>query len=188
MTQTVSSRTTPEEACEALGIKKSPYYERLKFLGIKANKDDEGTYLNAEQMKLMEDLDKYIRQTGKMEGFQGGGQLALSESSGLSSNLASTLEIPEQLEAETFAEVDDEVLDQLIWDAAELKKRQIAEPEVIKLHLAAQMTEDDLPDEMKAELQAVRKLANPKPNAAASIAQQLLQRHRQKQQKNQAPQ
>jgi hypothetical protein len=180
MTKTISGRTTPDEACEALGIKKSSYYERLKFLGMKANKDDEGAYLTEEQMKLMWELDEHIRQTGKMEGFHGG-QLALSESSAL----ASVLEIPEQLESQTFAEVNDEVLDQLIWDAAELKKRQIAEPEVIELHLAAQMTEDDLPDEMKAELQAVRKLTNPKPNAA-SIAQQLLQRHRQKQQqKNQ---
>jgi len=187
MREIVSGRITPEEACETLGIKKSPYYERLRFLGIKANKDNEGTYLNAEQMKLMEDLDEYIRQTGKMEGFQGGGQLALSENSGL----ASALEVPEvelpEVEA-NFAQMDDESLGRLIEEAGDLKTQQIAMPHLVKLHLANSMTEEDLSDEQRAKLGAIRNAANPKPNAAASIAQQLLQRHRQKQQKNQEPQ
>jgi hypothetical protein len=52
------------------------------------------------------------------------GQLAITESS-------VALEILEQLDPETFAEVDDEMLNQLIWDAAELKKQQIAKPELI---------------------------------------------------------
>jgi len=181
MTQAISGRTTPEEACEALGIKKTPYYERLRFLGIKAERDEEGTYLNAEQMKLMEDLNKHIQHTGKMEGFQGGGQLALSESSGLA------LEIPEQPEIPGTEEDDRDGLEELIREAAELKVQQAAMPELIKLHLAAGMTEDDLPADLKAKLQAVRDAANPKQNAA-SIAQQLLQRHRQNRAKNQETQ
>jgi hypothetical protein len=182
MTQASSGRTTPDEACEALGIKKSRYYERLKFLGIKANKDDEGAaYLTEEQMKLMSDLNEHIKKTGKMEGFGDGGQLVLSESS----DLASALEIPVQPEMPESQE-DEDSLKKLIREAAELKAQQVVRPELIKLHLAAGMTEDDLPDDLKAKLQAVRDAANPKPNAAASIAQQLLQRHRQKQQqKNQ---
>lgn len=174
MAQTVSGRITPEEACETLGIKKSPYYERLRFLGIKANKDDEGTYLTEDQMKLMWDLHEHIKQTGKMEGFSGGGQLALVENSAA----ASALEIP--LEPETFADGDDGELEQIIWEAAELKKQQLAKAALIRLHLAHQMTEDDLPDEMKEELAAVREAANPaspKHNAAA-IANQLLERYR----------
>lgn len=179
MTQAISARTTPDEACEVLGIKKSPYYDRLKYLGIKANKDGEGTYLNEEQMKLMWELDEHIRETGKMEGFGGGsegGQLALSESSGL----ASALEIPRQPEIPGSEEDDEGGLEQLIREAAELKLQQEAMPDLVRLHLAAGMTEDDLPDDLKAKLQAVREAANPKQNAA-SIAQQLLQRHRQNQ-------
>jgi hypothetical protein len=159
-----------------LGIKKTPYYERLRFLGIKAERDEEGTYLNAEQMKLMQDLDKHIRQTGKMEGFQGGGQLALSESSGL----ASTLEVPEvelpEVEA-NFAQMDDESLGQLIEEAGDLKTQQIAMPHLVKLHLANSMTEEDLSDEQRAKLKAVREAANPKQNAAA-IASNLLTKYR----------
>ena len=173
MVEAVSGRITPEEACETLGIKKSPYYQRLRFLGIKANKDDEGVYLTADQMKLMFDLHEHIKQTGKMEGFSGGGQLALVESSG-----APALEIP--LEPETVVNADDGDLDQIIWEAAELKKQQLAKPALIRLHLAHQMTEDDLPDEMKEELAAVREAANPaspKQNPAAA-ASNLLAKYR----------
>ncbi len=173
--QVISGRTTPDEACEILGIKKSPYYERLRFLGIKANKDEEGTYLNAEQMKLMQDLDNHIRETGKMEGFSGGGQLALSESS----DLTSMLEIPMQPEI-PGSEEDEDKVEELIREAAELKVQQMAMPELIKLHLAAGMTEDDLPADLKAKLQAVREAANPanpKHNAAA-IASNLLTKYR----------
>jgi hypothetical protein len=174
MTQTVSARTTPEEACEALGIKKTPYYQRLRFLNIKANKDEEGTYLTEDQMKLMWDLHEHIKQTGKMEGFSGGGQLALVESSAVES----ALEIP--LEPETFADGDDGELDQIIWEAAELKKQQLARAALVKLHLAHQMTREDLPDEMKEELTAIEEAANPanpKQNPAA-IANKLLDRYR----------
>lgn len=43
-------------------IGKSTYYARLKYLEIDQGKDAEETYLNAEQMKLMEDLNKHIRE------------------------------------------------------------------------------------------------------------------------------
>ncbi|MEG5087956.1 MULTISPECIES: hypothetical protein [unclassified Microcoleus] len=179
MTTELSTKLRPDEICEKLGIGTSTYYNRLKYLGIEASRDAEGPYLNAEQMKLMEELSEHIKATGKMQGFGGGGQLALSESSGL----ASALEIPVQPEI-PGSEEDEDGLEELIREAAELKVQQVAMPELIKLHLAAGMTEDDLPPDLKAKLQAVRDAANPKPNAAASLAQRMLQRHRQNQGKN----
>jgi len=179
----LSTQWRPEQICEELSIEKSTYYNRLKYLEIEPSRDDEGPYLTQDQRKLMQELNEHIRKTGKMRGFRGGGELAISENSGLASAL------PEQLEPETSGEVDDEVLDKLIWDAAELKAQQVVRSELLKLHLAAGMSEDDLPADLKAKVQAIRDAANPKPNAAASVAQQLLQRHRQKQQqKNQEPQ
>jgi len=121
-------------------------------------------------MKLMEQLNEHIKRTGKMRGFRGGGELAISESSGLA------LEIPEQPDIPGIEE-DEDGLEELIREAAELKVQQAAMPELIKLHLAAGMTEDDLPDDLKAKLQAVREAANPKQNAAA-IANKLLERYR----------
>jgi hypothetical protein len=107
-----------------------------------------------------------------MEGFQGGGQLALSENSGLA------LEIPEQPDIPGIEE-DEDRLEELIREAAELKVQQMAMPELIRLHLAAGMTEDDLPEDLKAKLEAVREAANPNPKQnAAAIANKLLERYR----------
>ena len=182
MTQELSRKWRQEEVYEALGIGKSTYYNRLSFLDIEPSKDSEGTYLTNEQMQEMEELSEHIRKTGKKEGFRGSGQLAVSESADLG------LEIPELVEAEGgFLGVDDETLERIIHNAGELKVRQIAEPELVTLHLAAQMSEKDLSEQQRAQLQAIREAANPsspKQNPVA-IANQLLQRHRQNQ--NQSP-
>ncbi|MGB7892634.1 MAG: hypothetical protein WCF82_12145 [Microcoleus sp.] len=181
MTTELSTKWRPDEICEKLSIGTSTYYNRLSHLGIEASKDEEGVYLNAEQMKLMEELNEHIKQTGRMKGFRdSGGQLALSESSGL----ASELDIPVQPEIPGIDE-DEEARNRLIWEAGELKVQQEATPHLLKLHLAALMTEEELSNEQRVKLQAIRDAATPKPNAAASIAQQLLQRHRQNQAKNQ---
>jgi hypothetical protein len=84
--------------------------------------------------------------------------------------------------------MDDEMLSRLISEAGELKVQQMAMPELIRLHLAAGMTEEDLSDAQKEKLRAIREAATPKSNAAASLAQKLLQRHRQNRAKNQEPQ
>ena len=182
----LSTTWRPEQICEALSIEKSTYYNRLKYLEIEPSRDAEGAYLSAEQMKLMSELNEHIKKTGKMRGFRGGGELALSENSDLASG--SALEIPE-VETESFDQMDDEMLSRLISEAGELKVRQVAMPELIRLHLAAGMTEEDLSDAQKEKLRAIREAATPKSNAAASLAQKLLQRHRQnQQQKNQGPQ
>lgn len=178
MTTELSTKWRPDEICERLSIGTTTYYNRLEHLGIEASKDEEGVYLNAEQMKRMEELHEHIKRTGKMKGFRGGGELAVSESSGL----ASGLEIPVQPEIPGNDGDDEDGLEQLIREAAELKVQQAAMPDLVRLHLANGMTEDDLPDDLKAKLQAVREAANPK-QSAASIAQQLLERHRQNQSK-----
>ena len=172
----LSRKWRMDEVLEILGIKDTTYYKRLTHLNIKPSKDEEGTYITAEQMQVMEDLNQHIRETGRMRGFRGGGgQLAVAENSGL--ELA--LEIPEEVEADF--DINDEVeLSGLIREAAVLKVQQEAMPELVKLHLAAQMTVEDLPEDLRAKLQAVKEAANPnspKQNPA-TIAQQMLQRHR----------
>src|SRR4028119_1901209 len=122
----LSTKWRPEQICETLSIERSTYYNRLKYLEIEPSRDDEGPYLNAEQMKLMEELNEHIRKTGKMRGFRGGGELAISENS----DLASGLEIPEieipEVETESFGQMDDEMLNRLIGEAGELKVQQVA--------------------------------------------------------------
>lgn len=60
----------PEQAMEQLGIKKDAYYEDLKFLGIKANRDSEGkSYLDESQFELLKKLRLHVDATGKRDGF-----------------------------------------------------------------------------------------------------------------------
>lgn len=183
----LSAKWRPEQICDLLGIGTSTYYNRLKYLEIEPNQDEEGPYLTQEQKKLVEDLNEHIRKTGKTRGFREGGQLAISENS----DLASAVEVPEVESpdvAENFAQMDEEKLSQLIEEAGELKVQQVAMPHLVRLHLAAQMTEEDLSDEQRRKLQDIREAADPKKPKVASIAQELLKRHRQNQQKTQEPQ
>ena len=49
-------------------IGKSTYYTRLNYLEIDPSFDAEETYLNAEQMKVMEDLNEHIQElTGAVQ-------------------------------------------------------------------------------------------------------------------------
>lgn len=184
----LSTKWRPEQICELLGIGTSTYYNRLKYLEIEPSQDDEGPYLTQEQKKLIEDLNEHIRKTGKTRGFRGGGELAISENS----DLASAVEVPEveipEMETASFDQMDEEMLSRLIGEAGELKVQQVAMPHLVRLHLAAQMTEEDLSDEQRRKLQNIKEAADPKKPKVASIAQELLKRHRQNQQKNQEPQ
>lgn len=72
---TTQDRFTPDEIIQLFGIKKTTYYERLKFLGIKAHKDEGGkAYLDSEQVELLEKLDEHVKANGKMEGFEFSGE------------------------------------------------------------------------------------------------------------------
>ena len=155
------NRTSPEDAQEMLGIGKSQYYARIKKLGIKAHRDSDGkAYLDDEQME-------------KLTNYNNSGELAIAEVSELS------LEIPSELQQDS-SELEDEELSFLMREAQELRAQQEAMPDLVKLYMAAGISEDELPEDLKKKVKAVREAANPKQNAAA-IAQQLLQRHRQNQ-------
>ena len=63
-------RLTPQEAQERWEIQQSGYYKRLGFLGIKAKRDESGTYLSGEQVEILDKLDSHLKQGGKMEEFE----------------------------------------------------------------------------------------------------------------------
>ena len=97
----------PEDVQEMFGIKKSQYYDRMRYLGIKANRDSQGkSYLDESQLELLKGLDEYIKQEGKMEGFEAnnnGASLVKSESQQL--DTASQV----KLEAETAMPEGEEI-------------------------------------------------------------------------------
>lgn len=174
----LSSQTRPEDLMEELGVKKATYYADLKHLGIKASKDENGNaYLTNDEADLVRQLRSHVSQTGKREGFNPEdtqGDLVHQESqeiTTLSNQEDSDLDLPgtEDLEGE----LEGNSLEQLIHEAAALKLKNLVAPDLIKLHLAEQMSEEDLPPEMRDRVQAVREAANPK-FQPATIASKLL--------------
>jgi len=174
----------PDDLMQELGIKKDTYYGDLNYLKLKASKDETGkAYLTNEQANLVRELRSHVSQTGKREGF------VSSSPDGISGDLVHhqsrqeiatfteeseevDLEIP-QAEAEGY----EENLEKLIYEAAQLKMQNLSAPHLVKLHLAQQMSEEDLPPEMREKVQQVRDAANPK-FQPSSVANNLLQQWR----------
>lgn len=183
----------PEQVMDLLGIKKQAYYDRTKFLGVKAAKDNQGkAYLTQMQFELMQRLDQHIKESGTMDGFIVGrvepegsesGELALAQPSAGLANESSELagEMPPVQPTEEFQPGIDE---QLIRMAAELKTQQlIATPEIVRA-IATQMTEEDLPDDLRSVVQNARESVAPK-FQPAQVASQMLNQWRSRQSGNQ---
>ena len=189
---------TPDEIIQLHGIKKSTYYERLKFLGIKAQKGEGGkAYLDSKQAELLEKLNEHVKVTGKMEGFESGeaedehletgddsssgGQLAVKESGNdLVASRDEWAPKPDSIIEQEIPETQpdySEKMDGIIRKAAEIKAQGLAMPDLVALQLAGQMTFDDLPDDLKDKVAAVQEAASPKMQPA-NIASQLLAQHR----------
>ena len=82
-TDRTNQRRRPDELQAKYNIKKPAYYDRLRFLGIKHQKDSSRrSYLNPEQVELLDALDIYIKKTGKMEGFDPNNSTAIVKSDG----------------------------------------------------------------------------------------------------------
>ncbi len=218
-------RFTPNEIIQLFGIKKTAYYERLKFLGITAHKDESGkAYLDDEQVELLKKLDSHVKATGKMEGFEftgensdvpeepaviakvedeqpetreddisgeneevkteadstSGGQLAVKGSSELAASNSNSSPQPDSVIEQEIPETQpnfSEGMEGIIRQAAEIKAQGLAMPDLVALQLSSQMTFEDLPDDLKQKVTAVRKAASPKMNPA-SVASDLLAQYR----------
>lgn len=168
----------PEQVMELLGIKQQAYYNRIDFLGIEVAKDNSRkAYLSQEQFDLMQRLDQHIKASGTMDGFilgavaQVGGDLAIAGEAGL---------MGENLPVQQTEEVQPGIDEQLIRMAAQLKAQQLAmTPEIIR-SLAAQMTEDDLPEDLRAMVKGSREAIAPKMQPSQLASQMLNQRREQR--------
>ena len=170
----------PEDLMVELDLKKSTYYDDLKFLGITANKDEnKKAYLTIEQANQIKALRSHVNENGKRDGFVYGG-LAVSNNSELATNTEkSSLAIAEEdniyVEAqEPTANMD---LEKLMREAAELAARNMAMPALIKKEIADRMNEEDLPSDLREKLAIAREVANPK-FTPADIAGNLLSQYR----------
>ena len=170
----------PEDLMVELDLKKSTYYDDLKFLDITASKDENRkAYLTIDQANQIKALRSYVNENGKRDGFTYSG-LAVSSNSELATNtekseLATVEEDNIYVEAqEPTANID---LEKLMREAAELAARNMAMPALIKKEIADRMNEEDLPEDLREKVEIAREVANPK-FTPADIAGSLLSQYR----------
>ncbi len=173
-TSTENQLIRPEDLMGEFNIKKSKYYSVLKKLGIKAPKDSKGrTYLKYEQARQIRD---YLSVNEEAVNNQEYTNSALVKTD--HSNLASsTKENQENIYVEPENPIEQFDLNKLMREAAELKARELAMPHLVKKAVAERMSEEDLPEDLKEKVAAVREAANPK-HTPASVADSLLEQWR----------
>jgi hypothetical protein len=163
----------PEEAMEQLGVKKDGFYARLKHLGIKLDKDDDGkTFLTQDQFDRLEALGEHIKTTGKMDGFlDKNSALIVKQDNGLAGVNVEFGEIP-----------IDEPLEDLMQQAGQMAAFRLTAPLQVVKAIADQMTYEDLPQNWKVAVDQARESATQPPKfQAQSIASDLLSQWRQQQ-------
>jgi hypothetical protein len=165
----------PEEIQKMFGIKKVAYYNRLKYLGLEAQKDEQGKpYLDSEQVNLLQKLHEHINETGKMEGFINSAIVKIDDSAAIASTNNNSEENIYVKPASPTAQID---INQLMREAAELKAREIAMPALVKRAIADKMTEGDLPEDLQEKVNLAREAADPK-FTPAQLADALLSQWR----------
>ncbi len=178
----VTSTTTQfsrDELCERWGIKTTQYYERLRSLNLDPKHLTEG------DIEELDRLDAHIKNGGKIKDFA-------AEENSTQSEIAPTTE-QGAIARSTPVEPDEENTlglaipdpppepetpeSEIFRHAAELKAYYATHPDLVALHLASQMGEDDLPPDLAAKVYEVREAAHPKPNQR-DVAAAILQRHK----------
>ena len=165
----------PDELMAELGIKKQAYYDYLKHLGIKAEKDSQGkAYLTQAQAKMMRSLREHVVAGGKIEDFDvdawaepGASDLVKSEPGQMDAGSGTTADPVEDLD-----------LEQLYRDASEIAAQRLTAGEQVVLAMASQMEYSDLHPDTRAKVEQMRASAVPKFDPQA-VAADLLQKCRQ---------
>ena len=173
----------------------------MTYLGIEQQQDsDKRKYLDKSQFKQLQDLQVYYQEKGTIEGFlsdenstnrsgqlvkadenamlQGSGSAMLQGSrSAIATHDESAALATENIYVEPEEPTTGMDLDLLGREAAELKARNLAMGDLVKLSLAQNMTFDDLDPDLQAKVTAAHQAANPK-DSPASIASNLLNQYR----------
>ncbi|MBE9040695.1 hypothetical protein IQ235_07870 [Oscillatoriales cyanobacterium LEGE 11467] len=172
-----------EQALDTLDIGKTTFYKWVEYLGIEQKSDSSRKkYLNSEQMNQLEELKVYHNKNGKIEGFLNNktdesGALVQANDNAIATEDTTADLATEDIYVEPEEPTANMDIDGLMRQAAELKARNLAMPELVKLSLAQDMTFEDLPPDLQGKVSAVREAANPK-DTPASIASNLLAQYR----------
>lgn len=181
----IERQIRPDEAMQELSIKSDAYYSRMKFLDQRASKDKDGkAYISQVQFDQLVALGQHIEATGKMEGFivsnSMGCSLATQDESGLMDEAVVG-------EVEEDARIDESQQEQLIRMAAELKtQRLITIPRIVEA-IANQMSEEELPEDLRAVVNQSREAVSSPKVQPAQMAANILNQWRNQQSGNTQP-
>ena len=164
----------PEQLMSELGIKKSKYYQVLKELGIKADKDSTGkSYLTESQAEQVKNYLLNNMLTEENQDSNNNSIIKVDDSNDIVSNNNKTEEDIYVEAEEPTASVDSDI----VREAKELAARGMAMNDLLKIQLASKMTFDDLDADLKEKVNIAREVANPK-WTPASLADKILAQHR----------
>lgn len=181
---------SPDEVQSRFGIKKDAYYDRLKFLGVKAAKDSTGkAFISGNEIEMLDALDGYIKQHGKMEGFTNS-NLIESETEtpsplattittdNLTTNNLTTATQSAPINSDPFQAENIGPMDELINLAAGIAAQRIAAPHLVALEMANSMTYEDLPQEYQERVDQARESVRRPAATVGKLANSLLDQWR----------
>ena len=171
-----NSIVRPVDLMTELNLKKSTYYDDLKYLGITASKDEnQNAYLTIEQANQVRALRSHVIEKGKRDGFVYGG-LVVSNNN----DLAINSEANNTEENSIYVQKEEPTANlesNIVREAEELAARGMAMNNLLKIQLASQMSFDDLSPDLQEKVNIAREVANPK-WTPAELAQKILAQHR----------
>ncbi len=180
-TSTENQPIRPEDLMGEFNIKKSKYYSVLKKLGIKATKDNQGkAYLTESQAnKIRQELSGNDNSADSKD--YDSSALVKADNNNLAASTKENQPIIQENQPDIYVKPSEPTaqfdLNQIMREAAELKARELAMPHLVKKAVADRMSEEDLPEDLKEKVAAVREAANPK-YTPASVADSLLEQWR----------
>ncbi len=173
----VEQQFRPEELMRELDIKRQAYYDYLKHLGIKAEKDSNNrAYLTQAQAKSVRLLRRHVVAGGRIEDFD------------IHEALESSLVVAESAERDDMAEPLEELnlmagldMEALYLEASEIAGQRLTAEQQLVMAIASQMGYEDLHPVTKAKVDQVRRAKAPTFDAQ-KVAADLLSQFRRKMQ------
>ncbi len=182
----------PDELQNQLSIGKDTYYDDLKHLGIKAQKDSDGkAYLTFEQAEQVRALRSYVIENGTRKGFiyekvEHETNIESSIVKATDNNIETAQSNPEAQITTTEEDIyisethptDDINLDELVRSAKEIKARNLSMRNLLAVELAKNMSYEDLDPDLQEKVRIAQDAANPKKHQPKLIARDLLKQWR----------
>lgn len=168
-----------------LGVDRATFYKDIKFLEIQTTKDNKGqSYISNQDYERILLLREHIKNNGTRKGFKEeiGGELIIRNNTSMSKKDSDKLVREEPNYEDIYVEPEEKTAgfeDEFMRGAFELKAREIAMPDLVKRALADQITEEDLPEDLKGKVAMAREAANPK-FSPSEVATTLLANYKRK--------